>query len=533
VNSMNNKMAESEWKDHELMRNFKPECMIQVGQKLESIPDLEKLQGDRVMRNYPIEEGRICIIYLWTIYNTVCKKQLKFLNDLYEYNHVWEGNVKLISINSDLNRDIAKKFIKTQNLIKMDHLYIDSSKYPNHPLLNLVKKNGYPLCLLVNNDNIIDFCGSLYNIDLQKSVSALLLRENVNSANVLSNEVLSIDEKNIFKEILSNLKNNCEMFRWVLKAPHLCGATIKVKKIYTATSSQHFNKRKENLSKNGSIGEDRKHSIIRRQMTKPPKSDSSSKHGDKFTDKKKCEYLAEIEFFCHEKDDHVFDQLFLGIDQVPKVKIEKQFVKTEEIFPAKLNSLCYVCNKSILTSFNELNVRDEGSVEDSNFSEESDFDSKTIVSPQYYCSKCEIHFCKNCGDHLSDLNYPNQVHNHHLYYLHNNNRLFAKYILAYNFENNYDFDFKYYQENTKTPKYINDIKNHYQVSCDACKCFPITTQRWKCCNCIFKNICNNCKLGAENTEDANHPLIIKNLEIQGCDARSHVFMKIVFDSFVY
>ena len=535
VNSMNNKMAESEWKEHELMRNFKPECMIQLGQRLESIPDLEKLQGDRVMRNYPIEDGRIYIIYLWTIYNTVCKKQLKFLNDLYDINHVWEGNVKLISINSDLNRDIAKKLTKTQNLVKMDHLYFDCSKYPNHPLLNLVQKNGYPLCLLVNNDNIIDFCGSLYNIDLQKSVSALLLREKVSSANVLSNEVLSIVEKKTFKEILYNLKNNCGMFRYVLKAPHLCGATIKVKKIYTATSSQQFNKVKEILGKKGSRREEQKSSLshIKRQMTKLQKSDSSSNHQDKGTDRKRCEYLAVIEFFCHEKDDHIFDNLFSGIDQVPKVKIEKQYVKTEEIFPAKVNSLCYVCNNSTLTSLRDLSIRDEGILEDSNFSDELDLDSQIIVSPQYYCSKCEIHICKNCGDHLSDLNYPNQVHNHHLYYLHNNNRLYAKYILAYNFENNYDFDFKYYQENTKTPKYINDIKNHYQVSCDACKCFPITTQRWKCCNCIFKNICDNCKLGAENTEDSNYPIIIKNLEIQGCDARSHVFMKIVFDSFVY
>jgi hypothetical protein len=537
VNAMNKKLSESEWKDHELMRNFKPECLIQVGQKLESIPDLEKLQGDRVMRNYLIEDGRICIIYIWTVYNTVCKKQLKFLNDLYEKNHVWEGTVKLISINSELNRDISKKFIKSLNLMKMDHLYIDSVKYPNHPLLNLVSKIGYPLCIMVNNDNIIDFCGSLYDIDLQKTVSALLHRELVSSSNITANMGLSLSDRKILKEILSNLRNNCDLFKNNLKAPHLCGATLKINKIYTASSSHHFNRVKEsNVSLKKNIKEEKKNSNsmnIKRFFTKASKSETSSRYGEKESEKSNCDVSCELQYYCHQDDDDLFQNLFQGIEQIPKINIQRQFIETVEIPSARVNSLCSMCNKAVLTYYNvEIKEQDENS-HYLNISCESYNDSNIIVSHQYYCFKCAIHLCKNCGDHLSDLNFPNQVHNHHLFYLHNNNRLFSKYILSYNFQNNYDFDFKYYQENTKTPKYINDIKNHYQVSCDACRSFPITTNRWKCCNCIFKNICDNCKCGAEDEKNPNHQMILKNLEIQGCNGVNHVFMKVVFDSFVY
>jgi len=536
VNTMNKKLNESEWKDHELMRNFKPECLIQIGQKLESIPDLEKLQGDKVMRNYVIEEGRIYIIYLWTIYNTVCKKQLKFLNDLYEKNHVWEGTVKLISINSELNRDISKKLIKSLNLMKIDHLYIDSVKYPKHPLLNLVSQIGYPVCILVNNDNIIDFCGSLYEVDLHKTVSALLHRELVSSANINANLGLSISDKKMLKEILSNLRNSCDLYRNNLKAPHLCGASLKIHKIYTASSSQHFNRVKESNStiKKNSKDEKKNSNLMnfRKINTKVSKSETSSRYGEKELEKSNCEMICEIQYYCHEEDDHVFQNLFQGIEQIPKINIQRQFIETVEIPSARANSLCSVCNKAVLCYYN-MNKDDQENNDDLNISGDSFNDSNLIIAPQYYCFKCATHFCKNCGDHLSNLNFPNQVHNHHLYYLHNNNRLFSKYILSYNFQNNYDFDFKYYQENTKTPKYINDIKNHYQVSCDACRSFPITTSRWKCCNCIFKNICDNCKNASEDVSNPNHQTTLRNLEIQGCNAVNHVFMKVIFDSFVY
>ena len=43
VKSMNQKIAESKWATNNLMRYFNPESVIQVGQKLDSLNDLEKL----------------------------------------------------------------------------------------------------------------------------------------------------------------------------------------------------------------------------------------------------------------------------------------------------------------------------------------------------------------------------------------------------------------------------------------------------------------------------------------------------------
>ncbi len=50
VYSMNDKLScNKEWQNHELLRYFKPECVIQVGQKVESLPDLEKLNGEKII----------------------------------------------------------------------------------------------------------------------------------------------------------------------------------------------------------------------------------------------------------------------------------------------------------------------------------------------------------------------------------------------------------------------------------------------------------------------------------------------------
>ena len=65
-----------------------------------------------------------------------------------------------------------------------------------------------------------------------------------------------------------------------------------------------------------------------------------------------------------------------------------------------------------------------------------------------------------------------------------------KYILNYNIFTNHDLDFKYFIENSKTEKLV-DIASHYQVKCDSCCAFPIRSVRWKCCNCVSKNICDN------------------------------------------
>ena len=124
------------------------------------------------------------------------------------------------------------------------------------------------------------------------------------------------------------------------------------------------------------------------------------------------------------------------------------------------------------------------------------------------------------------------MHKHFLFYLHFQNQLYTKYILAYNLENSHDSDFKYFFENVNTGNY-NEIKTHYQVKCDGCLSFPIKTYRWKCCNCIGKNICDTCKTRIETRAEGYYEKILWNVQHVGCDPIHHVFRKIIFDCFVY
>lgn len=460
VNSMNYKLAESEWKNHELMRYFKPECVIQVGQRLDSLPDLEKLNGEKKIRWYALEEGKVCLIYIWTTYKSICKKQLTFLNDLYlKYN--WEGSVKFISINTDHNREYAQKLIKILNLHKLENLYVDSVKHPNHPLFNVVNKYGYPVCIFVNNDNLIDFCGSLFEIDLEKKIKGMLERNLVSSTSYFPQNGLSEVEKKVLENILKNFETNVELSRPLLKAPHLCGGSFRIKKIYTA------------------IGD---------------------------TQGKIPQISCDLDYFCHPDDEHIFtDNLFCGIDQIRKIIINKNYVNTIDIPYPIVNTLCSMCQNVFL---------DEN-------------------CPQFYCSPCKAYFCVSCGESLTDINYLDKIHNHFLYYIHPGTSHFMKYILAYNSENSYDFDFKYFLDNCKTDKFVYDVKYHFQVKCDGCLSFPIKCVRWKCCNCIFKNLCDNCRTNIENKDPNCYEDIMHNFEVNGCDPNQHVFQKIIFDSFVY
>ena len=70
VNSINSKILKSQWNIHEFLRYFKPECKLQQNQKFETLPDLEKLSGDKIVRSLNFEEGKIYIIYIWTIYKS-------------------------------------------------------------------------------------------------------------------------------------------------------------------------------------------------------------------------------------------------------------------------------------------------------------------------------------------------------------------------------------------------------------------------------------------------------------------------------
>ena len=150
--------------------------------------------------------------------------------------------------------------------------------------------------------------------------------------------------------------------------------------------------------------------------------------------------------------------------------------------------------------------------------------------------------CYECGNKKSDIhNNPDKIHEHNLILLRNSNKYFAKYILTYNLENTYEADFKYFNMN-HFEKDLNYYKTHYQVKCDGCLTFPIKTTRWKCCNCVFRNLCDKCFCSLtifsdkmdniDNYKEFNEE-ITRNLGKLGCDATEHVFMKILFDGYFY
>ena len=123
------------------------------------------------------------------------------------------------------------------------------------------------------------------------------------------------------------------------------------------------------------------------------------------------------------------------------------------------------------------------------------------------------------------------IHKHFLLYISTENRIFSKFILLYNIKTNHDLDFKYFYENSKTEKLI-EIASHYMVKCDGCLQFPIRPIRWKCCNCVSKNICDKCRSKILTRENGYEDLLW-NLHHGGCDPIQHVFMKILFDCFAY
>ena len=55
-----------------------------MGQKLDSLNDLEKLNVMGKNHKINIEEGKIYLIYIWSFYKPICKKQLSWLNALFQ-----------------------------------------------------------------------------------------------------------------------------------------------------------------------------------------------------------------------------------------------------------------------------------------------------------------------------------------------------------------------------------------------------------------------------------------------------------------
>ena len=275
VKSINQKISESKWANHELMRYFKPESVIQVGQKLENLVDLEKLNVVGKSYKCNVEEGKIFLIYIWTIYKPICKKQLAWLNDIF-IKHNWDNNAKFISINTDHNREYAQKLIRLLHIDHMENLYIDQTKFPNHPLFNVANKYGYPASILVNNDNLIDLCGSLFEINLEEKIESLLKRERTTKMNFYQNLYLDTDEIKKLKGLSKKLQSRLSEHIHDVNANHLYGATLKIKKIYTTKKENDF------ISEN------------RRQINKKT--------------------IAELDYYAHTSDIHILDHIFEGME---------------------------------------------------------------------------------------------------------------------------------------------------------------------------------------------------------------------------
>jgi len=525
VKSINQKIRESKWATNNLMRYFKPESVIQEGQKLDSLNDLEKLNTIGKSHKINIEEGKIYLIYIWSFYKPICKKQLSWLNALIQRKN-WENSASFITINTDKNRQYAIKLMKLLECERyLENYYIDLIKFPNHPLVDVANKYGYPTSILVNSDGIIELCGSLFEINLEEKIDKLLKRQR-KKKDAIPIGVLNNDNLNTLKSFLkNNLQKIVNEKINDVNAYHLYGATIKIKYIYKTNKNNNF------------LDEDLRKRIHR-------------------------ECYSELDYFSHTSDIHIFDSIFQEIiNKKNNIKISRNLVDTYEI-PYIRTPICSLCKKACIDAYcdffleenktteneekntltktnmeeNELikreyskisNSYDEINEEDDN---EKEFNSMNYFA-YYFCSKCNQIYCYKCGNEMTDIKTVQKLHKHFMFYLTSNNRLYSKYILKFNATTNHDLDFRYFTSNAKTEK-MGEIAIHYMVKCDACLQFPIRTTRWKCCNCFSKNLCDKCKNIIEAKEEGYEELLW-NLVNAGCKPNQHVFMKILFDCFAY
>ena len=486
LTKINEKIENSKWKNNDLLRHFKPICHIQIGHKLDSIPDIEKINGEKEIRQFNLEEGKVCLIYIWSYFKSITKKQLRYLNELFEENN-WEGSVKFLTFNSDTNREYTQKYLKTLNVNKMEHFYIDNKKHPEHPLLKVGEIHGFSTCILVNNDNIIDYCGTLYEVDLAKKINLMLERNLVNQNNSIPINCIEKADKNSLKKIVKKIESitvktdenfweeekmicNIKTFNRQLSrslslnqinitAPHLCEAKIIINKIFiTGNIKNYF-------------------------------------------------YSGEIEYKCHIDDEKEMTALFKGTEQIKNLKFSKKIIETKEFY---FGEACNRCNTYLY-----------------------DMEDHDNIFPQFFCPICEVYFCRDCGNELTNLNSNKKLHNHFLFYLTNHTRNYMKYILKHNLKNDSEFEFKYFLDNKNFDYMMKDMKYHYHIKCDGCFSYPIKTYRWKCCVCEYKNICEICMNIMESNILPFAGEIENNLELTGCDYKKHVFMKIIFDASLY
>ena len=529
VKSMNQKIAESKWVNNNLMRYFKPESVIQEGQKLDSLNDLEKLNVIGKSHKITIEEGKIYLIYIWSFYKPICKKQLSLLNSLLQKKN-WENSASFITINTDRNRQYAIKLMKLLQCERhLENYYIDLIKFPNHPLIEVANKYGYPTSILVNSDGIIELCGSIFEINLEEKIDQLLKRQR-KKKDVIPLGLLNNESLNQLKFYLSNnLQKIVHDKINDVNAYHLYGATIKIKYIYKTNKNNNF--------------------IDNELRKKIPR-----------------ECYGELDYFSHTSDIHIFDAIFQEIiNSKNNMKITRNLVDTYEI-PYIRTPICSLCKKACIDAYSDFFLEENRSSEPGSENEEEKNENQEGINENalikreyskitnsyddineeddnekefnsmnyfayYFCAKCNKIYCYKCGNDMTDIKTVQKLHKHFLFYLTSNNRLYSKYILKFNATTNHDLDFRYFTGNAKTEK-MGDIAIHYMVKCDACLQFPIRTTRWKCCNCFSKNLCDRCKNIIEAKEEGYEELLW-NLVNAGCKPNQHVFMKILFDCFAY
>ena len=529
VKSMNQKIAESKWVNNNLMRYFKPESVIQEGQKLDSLNDLEKLNVIGKSHKITIEEGKIYLIYIWSFYKPICKKQLSLLNSLLQKKN-WENSASFITINTDRNRQYAIKLMKLLQCERhLENYYIDLIKFPNHPLIEVANKYGYPTSILVNSDGIIELCGSIFEINLEEKIDQLLKRQR-KKKDVIPLGLLNNESLNQLKFYLSNnLQKIVHDKINDVNAYHLYGATIKIKYIYKTNKNNNF--------------------IDNELRKKIPR-----------------ECYGELDYFSHTSDIHIFDAIFQEIiNSKNNMKITRNLVDTYEI-PYIRTPICSLCKKACIDAYSDFFLEENRSSEPGSENEEEKNENQEGINENalikreyskitnsyddineeddnekefnsmnyfayYFCAKCNKIYCYKCGNDMTDIKTVQKLHKHFLFYLTSNNRLYSKYILKFNATTNHDLDFRYFTGKKKKKK-MGDIAIHYMVKCDACLQFPIRTTRWKCCNCFSKNLCDKCKNIIEAKEEGYEELLW-NLVNAGCKPNQHVFMKILFDCFAY
>ena len=529
VKSMNQKIAESKWVNNNLMRYFKPESVIQEGQNLDSLNDLEKLNVIGKSHKITIEEGKIYLIYIWSFYKPICKKQLSLLNSLLQKKN-WENSASFITINTDRNRQYAIKLMKLLQCERhLENYYIDLIKFPNHPLIEVANKYGYPTSILVNSDGIIELCGSIFEINLEEKIDQLLKRQR-KKKDVIPLGLLNNESLNHLKFYLSNnLQKIVHDKINDVNAYHLYGATIKIKYIYKTNKNNNF--------------------IDNELRKKIPR-----------------ECYGELDYFSHTSDIHIFDAIFQEIiNSKNNMKITRNLVDTYEI-PYIRTPICSLCKKACIDAYSDFFLEENRSSEPGSENEEEKNENQEGINENalikreyskitnsyddineeddnekefnsmnyfayYFCAKCNKIYCYKCGNDMTDIKTVQKLHKHFLFYLTSNNRLYSKYVLKFNATTNHDLDFKYFTGNAKTEK-MGEIAIHYMVKCDACLQFPIRTTRWKCCNCFSKNLCDRCKNIIEAKEEGYEELLW-NLVNAGCKPNQHVFMKILFDCFAY